>query len=351
MTLPTLAKTWYFNVNNQNTTGASATATCQKLLRLLKDNLVGGTGTWTDSTGGAVTPSNWWTVSGSCDGSTSGMDGVDRWTTDAKVLWVSPTTAAGSWIVLRQPQLSTKFEILLFLPQSGTNIANITMYVSPVAGFGTVNGGTDGAVSGASNRPTATDEILMGTGAAWGVSTINSSSRWHILRSSDAKHWRIFICRNGFTTGFCSMEHAGSPVSGWATPGMFAWVGLTTDPATVSLATPANYSVTARHKAKGNSSMSLAMTGEGIRTTTSASILLPERVGIANDLSGEFPLFPIGLASATGSNEGRHGTMVDMWWGLTSLAESTTYPNDGSRQMVHFGNFVNPWNGSVPIFT
>lgn len=345
MSLPALTKTWHFNVNNAVAAQANLTATARLTLRSMKNAML-GTGSWTDSAGSSATPTNNWTVSGSSNTSTAGMDGTDRWAADSDLVWSNAAT--GSWIVLRQAQVSTKYEVLLYLGSVSNTNATIGVYVSPNAGFGTANGGTNGATNA---RPTATDEILVATSAAWGMSTSNTAVRWHVLKSSDGKLTRAFMCRDGFASALWSFEVPSNPVTGWSNPSIGVIHGASTAPLASSVLLPSAFSGAARFVGTGATAMALAFTGEAIRTSTAASELVVERVLAANDLSGEFPLYPIGLYSTTGTSQGRHGTVTDMWWGLTNLAESTTYPNDGSRQMCQFGNLVVPWNGTVPVFT
>jgi hypothetical protein len=96
--------------------------------------------------------------------------------------------------------------------------------------------------------------------------------------------------------------------------------------------------------ARGASNMNLFMTTEGKQTS---SILTASAV--ANDLSSEFPIFPVGCYSETASNRGRHGSLTDFWAGLTVMTEGDTYPSTGTlKQFVQFGVLVLPWNQSVP---
>lgn len=89
-----LSRTWYSNTNQACTDTANVGA---NLLWYLKAFLKGTVGT-ADGRG-------LWTVVGSSDGATAGMDSVDRWTNtyDLSKLVFADSSTARSWIVLQSP--------------------------------------------------------------------------------------------------------------------------------------------------------------------------------------------------------------------------------------------------------
>lgn len=89
-----LSRTWYSNTNQACTDTANVGA---NLLWYLKAFLKGTVGT-ADGRG-------LWTVVGSSDGATAGMDSVDRWTNtyDISKLVFANSSTARSWIVLQSP--------------------------------------------------------------------------------------------------------------------------------------------------------------------------------------------------------------------------------------------------------
>lgn len=345
MTLPSLTRSWQFQVNQGVTAQGSVLATARALLRTIKDSML-GTGSWTDSAGTATTSTSNWTVSGSCNSVATGMDGTDRWTASSDLVWAAGA-GAKSWIVLRQTGIATKYEILIELSAAGP-VANLcSISVSPSAGFGSANGGTDGSTT---TPPTAIDGISLITGAAWGMSTSDANQRWHVMKSSTGRSTRVLISRNGWAVALWSFEQPGSVVTGWTNPSA-SWViaSGTAAPASSAL-TYATAAGSAIAQGRGASSMAMFLTGEGIRSASAATVLLGERDTSANVISGNYPFYPIGLYSDTASNKGRHGTMVDLWWGLGSLADTTTYPLAGTKNFIHSGAFVIPWNTTTPVF-
>jgi hypothetical protein len=322
-------------------------------------NALLGTGSWTDATGGAATPTSNWTVVGSSDSITAGLDAVDRWAAASNLVWRN-NAQAHSWIVLRQAGIAAKFEVCIALNNSDASNANASTWragitVSPAAGFGAANGGTDGTTL---TRPTATDALSIVTPAAsttsaWGAAGTGLSdgivnNRLHVLKSADGRSTRVLITRNNQAAALWVFEKPDNAVAAWTNPSASAVVATGTLAPSSSVLTYTNTANTAICQGRGVSSMAMFLTGEGVRPATS---LLGERMSAANDLSGTYFLFPIGLYSDTGSNRGRHGTLGDVWWGLSALADSTTFPQDGSHQLVQCGALVLPWDRSLPVFT
>ncbi len=315
MALPTLVKTYQFNVNQTITATGTALNTNRALLRAIKDTLKAY----------ATAP---WTVRYSCDSSVAGTagDGVDRWSTNANLVFAS---GAHSWFVLRN---SNGWEICIDLNNASANGTSISFILSLAANF---TGGTTSA------RPTATDEVVVGSNVSFGGSNSDVNHRLHVWHSSDAQVTRIAIAQGGFCTGFWMIDRAANPVSGWTTPVYAFLVGGQTAANILSLG---NVSSAANVKARVTATMDIYLTSEA-RTTNQ----LKDVFTAANDLTSEYPFYPIGLASETASHRGRHGTVVDMWFGLASIPTADTYPADASRQFIQIGGpVILPWDGTVP---
>lgn len=326
MALPTKAKTWQYNVNQAVALQGSIIATSQRLWRTIKNSLVGF----------ATLP---WTVRGSSDSVAAGMDAVDRWAADANL--VNDTAGnVHSWIVLRQTGIATNFEICLDLNSNGGS-GNFDFIVSPGAGF---TGGSTTA------RPTATDEVVTQANSAYAWSNVDANHVVHVLQSTDGQCTRVAVWRA--STNLCTfwiLDKPANPVTGWTKPSLFGTVGVSSG--VVNTAGLFGNFANTTLKGYGSAAMVLAMTGEGSQATSG---LLSNLTGIgttANSFDGTWPLFPIGIGSITVAMQGRHGTVFDLWWRPTSLGQIDTFPNDTSRQFVVMGDFVLPWDGSVPVIT
>lgn len=323
MALPTLVKTWQHNVNNQITAQGTALADNRKLLRSIKNAMIGfGT--------------NPWTVRYSCDSSSAGSagDGVDKWAADSNLVWAA-AGSAHSWIVLRQTGIATNFELLLSCEGAAAGGNVLTIVVSPSAAF---TGGSTTA------RPTATDEIVLINGASWSGISSDISSRWSVQQSTDGQSTRVIICASGAPTAYWLLEKPANPTTGWSNPSVFAAVASSpTIAALTSTATPP------WRMRSGSTTGNVTANVEG-----NNNALLPSdaTVGnIANEIDSGWPMFPIGFACYTTGIRGRHGSINDLWMGSSSVASGDTYPGDASNQFAQFGILIFPWNGSTPALS
>lgn len=141
------------------------------------------------------------TVIGSNNGTASGMDATNRWSTIADL-------NNNSWIVLQQAGVNAKFQILIFLDANwASGTPQFTIYVSRAAGFGTANGGTDGSTS---TRPTATDEDLALNGSNLPGAGTTVATRLYVWQSTDGQMTRVLL-RNATTGAWSGSWEWGKP--------------------------------------------------------------------------------------------------------------------------------------------
>ena len=323
MALPTLSKTWQFNVNNQTTAQGTALADCRKTLRGIKDAMIGF----------ATNP---WTVRYSCDSVTAGTagDGVDRWSADTNLVWANAGTAH-SWIVLRQTGIGTTYELLISCENSTPS--NLTLLTS-ISGF---SGGSKTA------RPTATDELTIASSGQW-ISGGDVSNRWSVMQSTDGQCTRILVGYSGIFATLIVLDKPNNPTTGWSTPNFsalyFANGGLNTN--TTGVITTI---VPLARSRIGSTNGSVSLTIEGIGNNFSTDTTIGN---IANEVDSSWDMWPLGIACITSGARGRHGSLFDLWAVSTVRASGDMIPADGSNQFAVFGNFVLPWNGSAaPAFS
>lgn len=325
MALPTLSKTWQFNVNNQTTAQGSALADSRKTLRGIKDAMIGF----------ATNP---WTVRYSCDSVTAGTagDGVDRWSADTKLVWANAGTAH-SWIVLRQTGIGPTYELLISCEGTSATGSLLTILTS-ISGF---SGGSRTA------RPTATDELTVASSGQW-ISGSDVSNRWSVMQSTDGQCTRILVGFGGNFTTLIVLDKPNNPTTGWSTPNFSALYfiagGLSITTANfISLTSPL-----ARSRI-GSVNGSVTLTIEGIGNNFATDITIGN---IANEVDSSWDMWPLGIACLTSGARGRHGSLFDLWAISTARASGDMIPADGSNQFAVFGNFVLPWNGSAaPAFS
>lgn len=147
--MPVMTKTWQFDTNRLNSDAAtSQNAGTAYLLFYIKQFLTG-------ALGGATT--GLWSVYYSCDGTTAGTpgDGVDRWASQANVVFGSALNSARSWCVLRSPVLPNGMRVFLLLQAQNWTGASSTAGCSTIFYFkNTPTGGTTTA------EPTITDPCI-----------------------------------------------------------------------------------------------------------------------------------------------------------------------------------------------
>lgn len=329
MALPVLTKTWQFSVNNSTGLGAGTALDINRTwLRTMKDAM----------TSFASSP---WTMQYSCNSTTAGTagDGVDRLTTNANLVWANPGTAH-SWMVLRQTGVATNLELMISCENASATGVIIRMVVSPSAGF------TGGSTT---LRPTATDELTLYSGN-WGTLAV-TAVRWHLMQSTDGQCTRMVAYTGGVIAGSFLIEKPASPTTGWTNPSFNYASGAAAALAANTLGLPT--AVGGLQARIGTTAALLAMSAESTISSTSPASF-PTNVlwgNIANEVSGEWPMLPVGAICATAPVRGRHGSFQDLWTGSGGANTGDTYPAGSSNQFAQFGSLIFPWDGSAVLLS
>jgi len=216
----------------------------------------------------------------------------------------------------------------------------MTQAWSPASGF---------VIGGALNaRPTAADEIILGSGTWLGGQASAYRARVHVMTSTDGRGTRVLVgvttYNNASICLFWLFDQAKNPVTGWTNYN----VALSTNNSVNNpVTTHWNLANTARVRGvHGAIAMSMYMSNESTYRTSlgSKGVVRIEHLWAKNDFSGEWPLTTIGLTSQTGGATGRHGQLYDIWFG-SDLMSGKTYPNTLVRDFAQFHSIVLPWNG------
>lgn len=351
MPLTALEKTWTFDVNNTIAASGTNQTTMRNLWLAIKNALVGL----------ATLP---WVVRYSCDSVVAGAanDLVDRWDANTDLVWATQDTgtAARSWIVLRN---TDGVEILLECRNSASTTSGrqLRMVMSPSAHF---TGGTT------LTRPTATDEVVLVNGdsannscmgAGNGGNTTDRAYAFHVIHSSDGLVTMVIICTLGFSYGFWYFGRLSLPVTGFTLPVVgCAWGEGDATPAFDGGCSYANMmegtdsdgtNPHAAFRHGGNNGRLYAVCeafGSGTNTANSSEPLGRNLI-VANEISGQYQLPQIGMASLTSGLRGEHGRLFDVVWVPEARATAEHYPDDGSRTRAVFGDILVPWDGSAAI--
>ncbi len=322
MALPALDKTWQYNVNNRVTSSGSGSNDKKAVLLAIKNGL-------------KAFASNPWTVAGSSNSSLAGLDGVDRWSTISDIVFGGGTGVARSWILFNQVGVG---QILWDLVSPNpADALNMTLVWSPGSLF------TGGTISA---RPTATDETVYLNQGVWNNGQTNSYEHlWYLWHSTDGHMTRILVRSlgsiMGFTT-FASFERPKSPIAQWTNPKTISWFASTN----VLGTTTWTQSARIRGNKPPSGVMNMFVTCEGWQTQTGNI-----RLGLPNDLTNEYEIFPLALACEEVGARGRHSELFDRWLVTSSLADGDTMPSDNSRQFVVIEDHLFSWNGTVFVLS
>lgn len=328
MAAPTKSKTWQYNVNNSCYSSAQTELQHHQLIMFRYKECLKSFASYA------------WTVSGSSDSSTSGMDASDRWVASTNLIWAS--SGAHSWIVIRQPQISALFEVCIDLLNAGGGGARqATIVISPSVGFGVAHGGTDGSTTA---RPTATDEHVILTTAAW-CDNLNSAPYYqtfvHAMESNDGQCTRIYACQNNKVVGMALFDVPKNPISAWSPACVYAWACSGTSTTNVMTYVKFNDATNVFFKHSGtDASFYLAATGY---VTQCAG----ERILVPNALNNMWNDDPVVLCSATATRRGQWGELFDIYWGCSSTTPLNGFEDSGYNQWVSIGEMITPWNGTL----
>lgn len=250
----------------------------------------------------------------------------DNWSSDGDIVNAVTTR---SWIVLQQAGIASNFQICLDM--NNTNAMYGSMIVSPSAGF---TGGSTTA------RPTATDENVYISSAPWiNASLTDIALRWTVMQSDDGECTRIVVCGGGSVQMLAIIDKPANAVTGWTNPSVWSWFAST--PTIYS-----QYFTTYNFRGRVGSTLgSFVALQEGWNNSLASQDATWGN--IANEVSSEWPMLPLGMACNTAGVRGRHGSFYDLWAGSASVATGDTYPGDGSNQFAQFGCIILPWNGGA----
>jgi hypothetical protein len=338
MSMPSLVKSWQHSVNIRYAASGTVAVDHRRALYTMVSSMLSFS-------------TNPWTHLQSCDSSGVSSDpGTNLWTDATKLIW--NTSAGGgqvrSWIVIKQTKILSNLQVLIEC-HAGTGATSpwerfIRVYISASAGFGS---GTT------TSRPTATDEVCLCDGSNSGTfsgywfyaNTSTFAPVIHVMQSSDGECTRVVFCCAGKSRSLFVFDKQCNPVTGATAPFIAAKAAGSTDATYITYAYFND--VTPAIGLNSSLAYSAYFTSEGY-----VAGMLGERLNVvANEISGEWPLSPIGLASETTGARGRHGTLYDIWWGTSNQADGTTYPASGAKTLVQFGHIVLPWNGTSPLLT
>lgn len=308
-----LSKSWQFNVNQVIKQTGVTNTDFRTLMLAIKNALIGFS-------------SHPWTVVGSNNTVAAGLDAVDRWTVIGDLVWSLGSTA--SWIVLTNAGLGT-YQLLISLEGSSGAGSNFEIRASP---GGLYTGGATNA------RPTATDEIIIGSTIPWCDSGLTSRVRTalHVAMSTDGQCTRIWMCtQQGLVTGCWIFDKLSDAV--FSVP----VVALIQASSSHALTFAGLITSSSNWKVRANGGLISAIgTAEAFGTS-----VLPTgtSTNFDSDLDQTWPVEPMGLATQTRGAAGHLGTFQDLWCASAQLAVGQMLGT--SRKAVSLSPLIMPWDG------
>ncbi len=369
MALPSLQKTWFYNVNNKRG-NQSNLAWHQNLMHAIHRALINDSPdvAWTDDTGAVAAPPGIWTVDHNCDSITAGTpgDAVDRYVTALNLIWDRPGDPH-SWCVYNTGMNGGLGQVVIDLDNNnsatvGGTPESINVEISWEGDYGT--GGAAGTTTAHPLALANFSEITRGDVALghWaGAQTTNGLDiAWHMMMSSDGEELRIFFLRNsvcfaiwhiGETIGFADESPGGTdrPWVGsiWSTTqvtpveagSLFFGSGWLHRGSTLGEAKAVS--------GNGNLVQIIFLSHNGSSDTTQWEVV--DLGGGADEtnnkqLAGELSLWDHDSVGSRGAK----GRMKDIWVCKNDKPIGATFPV-GSRQFHQIAaNILVPWNGSIP---
>jgi hypothetical protein len=324
---------------------ASAAATFKRLLRTIKNQLLS---------------MSVWSMRYSCNSVVAGVagDGVDRWATDADLVWTN-AGAVCSWMVLRNSGMGATFEVCIGCKSSIFTVweAGITVRCSSI-GF---SGGDT------STLPSAADQVTIANGA-YGNSqpTWGPSGRWadnnangggpgnftastHAIVSTDGQVSHVWV-----TSGWDGQAHwmfmkPRAPIAAWTDPWLASVKGAYGNTVLIGdtrcKSEPTNPSV---YTYINGVAATALLSYEGLPVSGRGGGVL----GVTgwNDITQSWELFPMGVWVTAAGARGRQGRVWDYWYCSDSLHTGNSFPSDGTRKLMAFTHSVVPWNGATARF-
>ena len=319
MAVPAKVKTWVVDPNN--------VIAYASLYQVTRDILHG----WK-----TFLKANGFTVKGSSNGTTAAMDAVDRFVTPATDWNVrgNNATSAQSWIVLEHAGMGGA-EILIAnqgVADSYTKLAISHSGVFTVAGTPT-------------HQPTAADLIDIHSAISIHSTAVSVQRVWHGWVASDGSSCSFAVAEQGAVTRWVNFATAVPLIAApsvWDSP-VCAW--------SVNVFTAAALLAAAAIKSSiSNGGGYVPVDLFGSTESFANAVNGPSAIGfIQPELQNSgYPLFQIGVWSKTGTTRGKAGTLIDVWAG-PAVGHGDTFPDDTSRLWIALGNYVMPWDGSVPV--
>ena len=333
--LPALVRTYSVRANAPFDNNTSALAMSQSLLFNLKQSMTDLLATGT--LGGTRHANSVWTVLGSSDGTTAGLDAVDRWVTRANLIWAA-NGSPHSWILLQNTTLGYQVCIDCASASNASVGFAASETINPFSGGTTLT------------RPTAAAEICMGTTATGPTAlftfitdqaTLNFNYT-HYVTSNDGTFFYL-TSRTGNTrfTSFMALQKTiNNRVSD--TRNIFV-LGSSLNSTRGSPNMGAHATVGG---CIGRNPNGLANTAGGIQRTDMFAASIYSGTSGVDALTGNYLAFPCHVASL-GTQISYRGELPD-FYSVGTATVGGSVPTAAAQERIIAGDFIIPFPTVVP---
>lgn len=317
-----LNRTWYTRAEVAISDFTTALRTNQSILWALKALLMQQIAGGTVGTGGAPVAGAAWTCAGSSDGTTAGMDAVDRWTAAFDNTKLVPAFAgsAHSWIVLQAPAALGAYQ--LCIDYNNTSGFNWTVVLTKTTLF---TGGSTTA------RPTSATEYIVSNGSAF---TENVAADHKVGYATAANGAFVFLPNKVGAGLFNMCLYVVDLDSARSADAMKVWGGFSFG-ASVKGAPLGSTAPVGR--ISDNSAGSNTLTNYNSMFATSAPL---------NGIDTKADVYEIIVMSYNAPLGGIRGKLPDFRWTPSGCLPGRSVPSVAAIEQVSAGEMLVPW--SVP---
>lgn len=328
MSVPTLAKSWSYDVNNVET--YSGDTECAKKLILAFKNALVSAGWSVEASSDSVAVKNY------------GDASPDLWDDTSDLVFDS---GDHSWVVVYSAALGVSVLVDCVYPVGGIYNHKADLYV--VSGHVNADGATN-------SKPTAAGATYSETtDNSWAPASADSGTQavWHAQWSADGKAFRFWARGNGTSKAgalqFLIQEPGGVP-DNWGTPVVTDFYGDRGD-------TELQWN---NSRYYNNSNLRALVSGAWEQVYISAEAFgsgddpacrTASTTPTDLDSGGGYMILPMGVIGNAVGYRGSLGRMEDLWWAPLDMSTGDTVPDDGSRQFCAWAEWLLPWDGTNPV--
>jgi hypothetical protein len=252
--------------------------------------------------------------------------------------------------VLQQANVSANCQLLIDFNSGDGRQATVVW--SPYDGF---SGGDT------SNRPTAADQKSFGViDLFWETNTggFGFPNRAHVQMSDDGKCTRIFFCCSKEVRSWILVDVPENAPVGWTDPAVAICTGYTGQAGANANMGYTHWGQSMTVKAEGpvgDMPMFLVFKGFATSGTDNGTIVGYDAWGHHNELDDDdpdnwvYPMNHVGIVCRNNEGlmgqRGHHGYLADMYSTARGVSNGNSFPGDGTKSWINFGQFAWPWNG------